>query len=145
MGRIGLKVYIFLLLFGYLMEINTQIVRCSWTVPIIHTNPSTSTSTSTSASTSISTPSNTSTTSSSRLEKYSSLAYRKKAADLMAQIKSDVKGPGNRIFSSGSDCSGDKENEGPRERRGHHRASSSTSTVAMRGSRNGSGKTEAGA
>lgn len=77
----------------------------------------------------------------SRLEKYSSLAYRKQAADLMAQIKSDMKGS-KRIFSGDTDgnevrSEQDKENERlwQRERRGHHRASSSTSTAATRGSR----------
>ena len=59
----------------------------------------------------------------------------------MAQIKSDMKGS-KRIFSGDTDgnemrSGQDKENERlwQRERRGHHRASSSTSTAATRGSR----------
>ena len=77
----------------------------------------------------------------SRLEKYSSLAYRKQAADLMAQIKSDMKGS-KRRFSGDVDNTEnrkgqDKENDGlePRERRAYHRATSSTPAAATRTSR----------
>jgi len=60
----------------------------------------------------------------SRLEKYSSLAYRKQAAELMEQIKSDMKGS-KRIFSGDTELrDGDKENEqlGPRDRKAPNRA-----------------------
>lgn len=83
-----------------------------------------------------------STSSTSRLEKYSSMAYRKQAADLMAQIKSDMKGA-KRIFSTDTEATetsrkGDgKENDGTgaKDKKGHHRGASSTSTVFTKASK----------
>ncbi|KAF7981491.1 hypothetical protein HWV62_33549 [Athelia sp. TMB] len=79
-----------------------------------------------------------STASTSRLEKYSSLAYRKQAADLMAAIKNDVQAKTTgRSFSAETDVTDVTNTRRGKENgwKGHVRGASSTSTVFTKASR----------